>query len=139
MAKAYLCFTSMKHPPNFSLILVNCSVAHRKLLVPSYTVKVHLKPTTFIEPSHYYVHFLLIQMFKTFYQFKNPLIRPPCYYKQYYFTSTRRTKGSNTYPLNIVFPSLPIVRIAEHFAVESEIEIQNKDHLVVDLRVNEHN
>ena len=70
---------------------------------------------------------------------KNPLIRPPCYYKQYYFTSTRRTKGSNAYPLNIVFPSLPIVRIAEHFAVESEIEIQSNDHLVVDLNVNEHN
>ena len=66
--------------------------------------------------------------FFIFINFKNLLIRPPCYYKQYYFTSTRRTKGSNTYPLNIVFPSLPIVRIAEHFAVESEIEIQNKDH-----------
>ena len=74
MANAYLCFTSMKHSPNFSLILVNCSVAHRKLLVPSYTVKVRLKTTPFIAPSRYlYVHFLLIQMSKTpilyFYQF----------------------------------------------------------------------
>ena len=30
---------------------------------------------------------------------------------------------------------MPIVSIAEHFAVESEIEIQNKDHLVVDLKL----
>ena len=77
MAKAYLCFTSMKRSPNFSLMLFNCSVAHRKLLVPSYTVKVHLKPTPFIAPSRYYVHFLLIQMFKTlilyFYQLKEPI------------------------------------------------------------------
>ena len=65
MAKAYLRFTSTKRSPNFSLILLNCSVAHRKLLVPSYTVKVHLNPTPFIASSRYYVHFLLIQMFKT--------------------------------------------------------------------------
>ena len=48
MAKAYLRFTSTKRSPNFSLILLNCSVAHRKLLVTSYTVKDHLKPTPFI-------------------------------------------------------------------------------------------
>ena len=73
MVKAYLCFTSTKRSPNSSLTLVNCSVAHRKLMVPSYTVKVCLKPTPFMAPSRYYVPFLLIQMFKTlilyFYQF----------------------------------------------------------------------